>query len=253
MGTVPVSCWGLWTLSNSPAEHCSAIEVCNSVANDTLCNVITKLAYPSPPWTLAGEAFVAMRAVPSQVARSLLPKELQLVQVVPGKTIGLVALIRYGAGSSLQYHELIVAPALVRHGFRVGAWISHIYVDSEPSMHAGREIWGLPKQLAAFSWERNAAAVSAKDLHVSVEAGKSGVAARMPLFGPIFGADAQLLKWSIAKGSASLRRVAGAIKASGGDLEALGFDRVHTLYRLQDFHLTMGAPRFQVARARARQ
>jgi acetoacetate decarboxylase len=221
------------------------------VANRALCEVIAKPAYPLPPWTLAGDAFVAMRAVPAELARNFLPKELHPVQVVPGKTIAVVALIRYGAGSTLRYHELIVAPALVRHGFRVGAWISHICVDSEPSMHAGRDVWGLPKQLAAFSWQPDAAVARANDLHVSVEVAKSGVAARMPLLGPIFGSDAHQLKWSIARGSASLSRVPGALDVSGGDLDALGFDRVHTLYRLRDFHLTMGAPHFQVARAQA--
>ncbi|HVF16551.1 MAG TPA: acetoacetate decarboxylase family protein, partial [Steroidobacteraceae bacterium] len=160
--------------------------------------------------------------------------------------------IHYGAGSTLQYHELIVAPALVRLGWRMGAWISHIYVDSEMSMLAGREIWGLPKQLAAFHWSGAGAEPHMNNLRVAVKVKRSTLAACLPLFGPIFGSDAHVLKWSIASGSAALRRVPGRLDVSGGDFDALGFDRVHAFYRLESFRLTMKAPRLEVARAQAR-
>jgi acetoacetate decarboxylase len=47
---------------------------------------------------------------------------------------------------------MAVAPALTRHGGRLGFWISHIYVDNEDSMAGGRDIWGLSKEMAQFSW-----------------------------------------------------------------------------------------------------
>ena len=47
-------------------------------------------------------------------------------------------------GGTLAYHELIV----FSHATTRGMVISHIYVDAEQSMHGGREIWGLPKELA---------------------------------------------------------------------------------------------------------
>jgi hypothetical protein len=74
--------------------------------------------------------------------------------VLPGKTLGGVYLASYGRGSVLEYDELIVAAALTRHAGRSGFWISHIYVDDADSVAGGRAIWGLPKDLAQFTWEQ---------------------------------------------------------------------------------------------------
>ena len=54
-------------------------------------------------------------------------------------------------GGTLAYHELIV----FSHTTPRGAVISHIYVDDEQSLNGGREIWGLPKKLATFSYVRD--------------------------------------------------------------------------------------------------
>lgn len=70
--------------------------------------------------------------------------------MAPGWTFGGVYCAHYGAGSTLEYLELIVIPGLVRRGHRLGAWISHIYVDDAQSVAGGRSIWALPKELAEF-------------------------------------------------------------------------------------------------------
>ncbi len=44
--------------------------------------------------------------------------------------------------------------SLVSYSGKWGGWISHIYVDSADSAAGGREIWGLPKELAEFTWEK---------------------------------------------------------------------------------------------------
>ena len=61
----------------------------------------------------------------------------------------------YSEGSTLLYNELIVISAIVRCASRFGVWISHIYVDNPDSVAGGREIWGLPKELAQFTWNHN--------------------------------------------------------------------------------------------------
>jgi acetoacetate decarboxylase len=61
------------------------------------------------------------------------------------RAIAGVMLADYRAGT-LQYHELIVFPRATPRGMVV----SHIYVDDERSLGGGREIWGLPKELAGF-------------------------------------------------------------------------------------------------------
>jgi acetoacetate decarboxylase len=112
-----------------------------------------RMTYPAAPWTLKGYAIQTLQLVDRVQARSFVPSDLDIVPVLPGKTVGVVYLAAYGPGSVLTYHELIVVPALVRDGTHVGGWISHIYVDHPDAMAGGREIWGLPKELAQFTWQ----------------------------------------------------------------------------------------------------
>lgn len=111
------------------------------------------VSYPPPPWNLAGHGVQTVHTVDIRDVRPLVPEELSIVQVWPGRTIGVVAFAHYGPGSVLEYDELIVAPALVRHQGRIGVWVSHIYVDDPMSVRGGREIWGVPKELAEFEWQ----------------------------------------------------------------------------------------------------
>lgn len=110
------------------------------------------MSYPSAPWTLQGFSVQTLRLVNMAKARPFVPPDLDIVSVIPGKTLGLMYLASYASGSALSYNELIVVPALTRHGKNVGFWISHIYVDHPDSMVGGREIWGLPKEPAQFVW-----------------------------------------------------------------------------------------------------
>lgn len=111
--------------------------------------------YPQPPWMLKGYAIQTLQFVDIEQARSTLPDTLEIVSVFPGKTIGGIYLASYGEGSTLTYNELIVVSAIVRKGFSIGGWISHIYVDNEHSIAGGRNIWGLPKEQANFQWQRS--------------------------------------------------------------------------------------------------
>ncbi|MEE1940213.1 acetoacetate decarboxylase family protein [Streptomyces sp. TRM 70361] len=61
-----------------------------------------------------------------------------------------VGLVRYREGT-LRYDELAIGP-LVRRGRRAGLLIDRIWVDDAVSVRGGRDIWGLPKELAEFVW-----------------------------------------------------------------------------------------------------
>lgn len=111
------------------------------------------MSYPPAPWTLQGQAIQTLQPVDAEQARLEVPAELQIISVWPGKTLGGVYIAAYGPGSVLEYSELIVVAALVNCSGKVGCWISHIYVDNSESVAGGREIWGLPKELAHFTWE----------------------------------------------------------------------------------------------------
>lgn len=123
------------------------------------------MSYPQAPWTLKGYAISTLHLTDVDKIQNLIPKELKIFSVFPGKTVGAVYLSYYGSGSVLEYSELIVAPAIVSYQGKIGPWVSHIYVDNADSVAGGREIWGLPKEMATFSWEN--------DLRVTVRQGKS--------------------------------------------------------------------------------
>ena len=90
--------------------------------------------------------------VPLELARAHVPAGVDVVPVAPGRTAGGFLLARYEGGSTLQYGELLVFPALTRVRGSVGVWISHAYVDSPASLAGGRRMWGVPKDLATFDW-----------------------------------------------------------------------------------------------------
>jgi hypothetical protein len=110
--------------------------------------------FPPAPWDLKGDFFAVGGLMPIERARPFVPADLEIVSVMPGMTLGAIAAARYTEGSILTYSELVVVPALVRSGGKTGGWISHIYVDDETSVQGGRSIWGLPKELATFRWEK---------------------------------------------------------------------------------------------------
>ncbi|MBD2340099.1 acetoacetate decarboxylase family protein [Calothrix sp. FACHB-156] len=111
------------------------------------------MSYPQAPWILQGNAVQTLHLVNVEQVRSLVPSELEIISVWPGKTVASVYLSYYGSNSVLEYSELIVVPAVVSYQGKIGGWVSHIYVDHVDSVAGGREIWGLPKQLADFEWQ----------------------------------------------------------------------------------------------------
>lgn len=111
------------------------------------------MGYPQAPWTLKGYAFLTLHLIDIAKASPFIPAELAIVQSVPGKTLGGIYFSQYTDGSALLYNELIVVAGLVRWNNQIGSWISHIYVDNPDSVAGGREIWGLPKEMAEFHWE----------------------------------------------------------------------------------------------------
>ena len=112
------------------------------------------MSYPPAPWTLKGFAYQTVHLIDIAKASPHVPIGLEIVSVAPGKTIGGVYISQYSAGSTLLYNELIVIAAIVRRSGKLGSWISHIYVDHPDSVQGGREIWGLPKELAEFHWRK---------------------------------------------------------------------------------------------------
>jgi acetoacetate decarboxylase len=111
------------------------------------------MIYPPAPWRLKGNGLQTLHLVDIDRIRPFVPAHLKIFSCFPGKTLGGIYVGIYEEGSTLQYSELIAVPALIQEQGRIGVWISHIYVDNPDSVAGGREIWGLPKELAQFTWE----------------------------------------------------------------------------------------------------
>jgi Acetoacetate decarboxylase (ADC) len=66
---------------------------------------------------------------------------------VGGRALVGTAWVEYEPGGVLQYRELLSA-VLIRHRARPRVSIVDIWVDSPASRDGGRELWGIPKDLA---------------------------------------------------------------------------------------------------------
>jgi acetoacetate decarboxylase len=159
------------------------------------------MSYPAAPWQLYGTALQSLHAIDLVTARRFVPLDFEIVPVLPGKTVGSLYLSVYEANSTLQYHELIVAPAVVRYRGKIGAWISHIYVDNPVSVAGGRNIWGLPKELADFGWnDRNITVSQANKLLCRVDRSPTTIPisfwGKLKIGGDVFGSlDGDILSF----------------------------------------------------------
>jgi hypothetical protein len=96
---------------------------------------------------LVGAAYLA----PTDLVRPLVPEEFPIVSVLPGRTLATVFLADHGPGSTLEYHEFGLQPALVRFRGVTAAWNDLLLVDSPASLRGG-ELLGFRKQMADFEW-----------------------------------------------------------------------------------------------------
>jgi acetoacetate decarboxylase len=145
------------------------------------------MQYPPAPWTIKGYAIQTLHLVDIDQVSSLIPPELNLFSVWPGKTIAIVYLSYYSSESVMEYSELIVALAVTADNGKLGGWVSHIYVDNENSVAGGREIWGLPKELAEFTWQEKSVTVRQGNQHLcTLNFSQTSFAWRQKLATPVF-------------------------------------------------------------------
>lgn len=105
------------------------------------------MSYPPEPWHLRGQLHLTAWRLPVDELPALPPGVLP-VQLGRSALVGTAWAI-YEPGGVLSYRELLAA-VLVRAGARPQVSITHVWVDSEASLRGGRELWGIPKELASF-------------------------------------------------------------------------------------------------------
>jgi hypothetical protein len=95
------------------------------------------MTYPPAPWQMHGQLWLSLFRVRAGDH--------------PDREPGVygAALVSYERPSPLTYSELLVArPVKAAGGRRVT--ITDIWVDSEDSLHGGRDLWAIPKDLCDF-------------------------------------------------------------------------------------------------------
>jgi hypothetical protein len=103
--------------------------------------------YPPPPWRLRGNVSISFWWLRTDKLRFPLPKGVRLVSSF-NRTPAATVFAEYLPGGDLQYDELALVLPVRRPGLAVT--VPHIWVDSLASAVGGRELWGVPKELATF-------------------------------------------------------------------------------------------------------
>jgi hypothetical protein len=173
--------------------------------------------------------------------------------VIGGRAVVGTAWVRYESGGVLDYRELLSA-VLVRVGARPGVSIVDIWVDSAASRAGGRELWGIPKELAAFEFYDapqqpsafTAAATTAGG--VPVAEARISAGARLPGRWPFRFSVTQALDGRVVstpvRGRAGLRFGAARWRPNpDGPLSYLAGRRPRLTLWLTDFRLVFGRRR----------
>ena len=93
------------------------------------------VSYPAAPWNMTGQLWLSLFKVRAGDH--------------PDREPGIygVALVKYEEPSPLTYGELLVARQVNK-----AVSITDIWVDSIQSVHGGRDLWAIPKDLCDFSF-----------------------------------------------------------------------------------------------------
>ena len=107
-----------------------------------------------PPWTLTGNGVILVAHFPEAFVRAqgfLAPYQQRAYR----GWVGTVMLVDYETSPVGPYQELLFIPGLFRFGDTTSFSIAKIYVSTHDSVWNGRQNWGIPKELADFSFVLN--------------------------------------------------------------------------------------------------
>lgn len=107
------------------------------------------------PWQLTGDAWVFLFSLPGEIVRdgSFTPADLR------GREAGgpsALMVVNYATSNVGPYQEILYMPGLFRFGDRKRQSITRIFVSSWESVVNGQRNWGIPKDRADFTIEREA-------------------------------------------------------------------------------------------------
>ena len=146
---------------------------------------LSSTSVPLPPWSFqARRIFYQFQAIPVNNAREYCPpcnnSQNNLLQLlsVGGYTLGGIFCLEYDDSPIGPYREVAILSSLVAQlpsppsvwVPSIGAWASHIFVDSRDAAEYGKEFWGLPATVMPIQFsddDKQACYFSDKEIVVS--------------------------------------------------------------------------------------
>lgn len=108
-------------------------------------------AFPAPPYHYRNAQAVSIRfETDPEAALEILPEPLELREPASAN----LSFYWYPFTTFGPYHEAILR-LYAQHEGNPLTYIAQIFVDTEPPLLAGREVWGYPKKLARIGFERD--------------------------------------------------------------------------------------------------
>src|SRR5271169_4635957 len=131
-------------------------------------------AFQAPPYHYRNAQTISIKfETDPESALDVLPAPFELIEPAAAN----LSFYWYPFTTFGPYHEAILR-LYARHEGRPLTYIAQIFVDTEPPMLAGREVWGYPKKLAKIGFERD------KDMVVGWLERPQGVRPRPPSRAP---------------------------------------------------------------------
>lgn len=107
--------------------------------------------YPAP-WNLSGKGYILLY----KFSKSFVEEKANLPKFLEGHFaggLGALMLVDYNTSNAGPYGELLLIPGKFRYKGKKLNTISKIYVSTMASVENGRKNWGIPKELADFSFQ----------------------------------------------------------------------------------------------------
>jgi|GEM_PF-3903707 len=83
----------------------------------------------------------------------MVPDPLEVVRVLPGRTLGGLFVSRFDLGTDAAYNELGFVPALTRHRGTLGFFVERVFVDNPLVMGGLFDATGIERRSASFRWD----------------------------------------------------------------------------------------------------
>ena len=125
------------------------------------------------PWSLQGYGYIFMfKAEPEWLLEHGFIDAGMLEHYVP--SVGSAMLVNYESSTAGPYGELLFIPGKFKFPSGERYSISKIYVSSMQSVVNGQDNWGIPKELADFTFEKQAGVGSTRQEHIRITLPEGG-------------------------------------------------------------------------------